>query len=656
MRISVYVISLVVALVAIAVRMTQPDHTAFAAPAMDDPAPDLSLTKTHIGDFWPNSLSVFTLTVSNSPTAGPTTGPITVTDTLPTGLTYSAGVGGLWSCSADGRIVTCTDDSVLVAGASSSFSLIVSAASDAPASIENRAHVTTPGDSNVENNSASDTVTVIQPPPDLHLTKTHVGRFAVRTNGTFTMTVSNGHLGGMTTNPIIVTDTLPAGLTFVSGGGTGWTCDAVLQTVTCTNPGPLAPLASSSFTLTVAVGQAAFPTVQNRASVDSGGDRNDFDNTATDTVLVDPAQAPDLTIIKTHTGNFVVGAHGLFTIQVINNLVMPTTGPITVTDTLPAGLTFVSWTGTGWTCSAVEQTVTCTHPAVLGAPGATVLGLTVAVGSAALPSVQNQASVSTPGEFNLANNSSTRIVPVGLPPDLSLTKTHTGNFVSGGTGVFTLTVSNGGSAGPTTGTIAVTDTLPSGLTYLSGTGAGWTCSNGGQTVTCTRSSTLAPGASSTIALTTNVSAAAAASVVNQATVATTTEVNVANNTASDTVTTIGRGSCPQVLHPNISVVTTANGDGRLRATITVPALDVGLTNAVQQIVVTSRRNARVDVVGGAADLSDGVAFVPPTASLQIVLLISRVVPSGDGTVGLTVQDTCGSWTTFVGGGPNAWGP
>ena len=36
-----------------------------------------------------------------------------------------------------------------------------------------------------------------------------------------------------------------------------------------------------------------------------------------------------------------------------------------MTDALPAGLTYVSATGMGWTCNAVSNTVTCTYTANL---------------------------------------------------------------------------------------------------------------------------------------------------------------------------------------------------------------------------------------------------------------------------------------------------
>ena len=50
------------------------------------------------------------------------------------------------------------------------------------------------------------------------------------------------------------------------------------------------------------------------------------------------------------------------------------------------------------------------------------------------------------------------------PPVLTISKTHVGNFTVGDTGdTYTVTVSNTAGAGPTSGTVTVTDTIPSGL-------------------------------------------------------------------------------------------------------------------------------------------------------------------------------------------------
>ena len=51
--------------------------------------------------------------------------------------------------------------------------------------------------------------------------------------------------------------------------------------------------------------------------------------------------------------------------------------------------------------------------------------------------------------------------------DLSVTMSHTGTFVSGGTGTYTITVSNAAGMEREDNTVTVTDTLPAGLTYNS---------------------------------------------------------------------------------------------------------------------------------------------------------------------------------------------
>ena len=127
----------------------------------------------------------------------------------------------------------------------------------------------------------------------------------------------------------------------------------------------------------------------------------------------------DLAISKSHVGVFNEGQVGTYTLGVSNNASASTEiGPITVTDTLPAGLTYVSATGTGWACGAVGQNITCTHPGPLTA-GASLPNITldVSASSAAVPSVTNTATVTgISPDSNLADNSSSDLtVVVGSP-------------------------------------------------------------------------------------------------------------------------------------------------------------------------------------------------------------------------------------------------
>src|SRR5205085_11616857 len=121
-------------------------------------------------------------------------------------------------------------------------------------------------------------------------------------------------------------------------------------------------------------------------------------------------------------------------------------------------------------------------------------------------------------------------------PDLTVTKTHSGNFVQGQNGAaYTIRVTNSGAAA-TSGTVSVTDTLPASLMATAISGTGWSCTL--STLTCTQTSILAAGASyPTITLTTNVAGNAPASVTNIAAVSGGGETNTGNDTAND-VTTI----------------------------------------------------------------------------------------------------------------------
>lgn len=101
--------------------------------------------------------------------------------------------------------------------------------------------------------------------------------------------------------------------------------------------------------------------------------------------------------------------------------------------------------------------------------------------------------------------------------DLTITKTHTGDFIQGQIGAAcTLIVTNVGDSA-TSAAVTVVDALPTVLTATAISGTGWTCTRG--TLTCTRSDILASSASyPAITLTVNVAANAAATVTNTATV------------------------------------------------------------------------------------------------------------------------------------------
>ncbi len=173
-------------------------------------------------------------------------------------------------------------------------------------------------------------------------------------------------------------------------------------------------------------------------------------------LYVVPQGASDIAITKTHTGDFVVGVPGVYTLSVRNVGSGSLAGPITVSDPVPAGLNAVSAAGTGWACGVSGQDVTCTvTPAGGLASGATLPGISVTVLAtpAAVPSVINTATVANPNDLNPDNNASSSPTRIQVVADLAITKTDSLTMVNAGaTTTYTLVVTNLGPS-PVTGAL-----------------------------------------------------------------------------------------------------------------------------------------------------------------------------------------------------------
>jgi hypothetical protein len=109
---------------------------------------------------------------------------------------------------------------------------------------------------------------------------------------------------------------------------------------------------------------------------------------------------PIWSIAKTHTGNFNAGqANATYAITVSNQSgagVGSTTGTVTVTDNVPAGMALVSMAGSGWTCPA--QGISCTRSdSLMAGQSYQPITVTVNVATTSLVALTNQASVSGGG-------------------------------------------------------------------------------------------------------------------------------------------------------------------------------------------------------------------------------------------------------------------
>jgi uncharacterized repeat protein (TIGR01451 family) len=226
----------------------------------------------------------------------------------------------------------------------------------------------------------------------------------------------------------------------------------------------------------------------------------------------------------------------------------------------------------------------------------------------------------------------TQVMSVTNTPvaDLAIAKTHSGDFYVGANGIYTLSVRNNGPNNAT-GTITVTDTLPTGLTYVSASGAGWTCGAVGQTVTCARPGPLVNGASAPdIALTVAVGAAASPSVSNSATVTSGAFDNIAaNNTASDltTVITPGLGNKPLYLYSGPSYTISRAAPSGTPATVTIGA---GASQIWSQLPV-----------------AQGNITINPSVSATAPVYLQAARSGGAGNISLTVRLQCSSGGTIL---------
>jgi len=299
----------------------------------------------------------YTLTVTN-PAAGSSlaTG-VVVTDTLPAGVAFLSAASSQGSCSQASGVVTCTVGTM--ATNSTATVLITVTAPAAAQSITNVARVSSVHlDTNTANNRATATTTVTSG-VDLSITKTD-SPDPVLVNGTltYTLTVTNPATGSGPATGGVVTDTLPAGVTFQSANSTQGACVEASGVVTCT-VGAMA--IGSTATITIVVTAPATPgSITNTARVaaaETDTDPSDNVATATTTVIV----GVDLVVAKAPTGVFRQDAPASYRIVVTNVGTGTTPTSFTVTDTLVAGLTYLPSSATGWTIVATGQVVTATY-------------------------------------------------------------------------------------------------------------------------------------------------------------------------------------------------------------------------------------------------------------------------------------------------------
>jgi uncharacterized repeat protein (TIGR01451 family) len=259
---------------------------------------------------------------------------------------------------------------------------------------------------------------------DLSIVKTASVVTNVNAGQSFSYNLAVTNNGPSSASAVSVSDVLPAGVTFVSAFGTGWTCNQSLGTVTCTMP-TLAVGPANPITINVTAPSNA-GALANTATVSSStSDPTPANNTSTNNLTV--VASANLSITKTASTSSVQTGGGFFYTIQVNNAGPSAATAVSVSDTLPATVNFVSASGTGWTCGQAAGTVTCTIP-TLAVGAANPITINVTASTTTTGNTGNTATVTsttpdpTPGNNTSAAAAVSIVTPIPMldPKQLAL--------------------------------------------------------------------------------------------------------------------------------------------------------------------------------------------------------------------------------------------
>ncbi len=499
--------------------------------------PDMTLGKSHVGNFTRGMTASYTVPVSNLSPYGPTSATVTVNDTLPLGVTPTSASGAGWACSVASQTVSCVNSNVLAANSSyPSITINANVAQTAPSTITNTALVSGGGEVNLANDSATDVASVVST-ADLSVTNAaSPNPVTAGSNITYTQILTNN--GPSSADNATLVQAVPTNTTFVSvAAPAGWSCVTPLSgatgNVVCTDVSMLGSTAAT-FSMVVKVnaatgnGTVITDTVTASSSV---SDPNSANNSASASTVVGTTAGAELTVTNVASPNPVLAGNNITYTQVVTNTGTAAATGATFNETTPANTTLVSITPpAGWTCATFPPQ--CTSASVAAGSSGTftaiykVNALTVSgtiINDTATVNATNQA-------FGASSSLATDVVATAGQADLALTTTVTPATVIAGNDItYTQTVTNNGPSASSN--VSFTQPIPASTTFVSVSApAGWSCTVTAS-VTCTDSS-LAASASADIILVVNVAPTVATGTITASPTvssSSTTDPNSANN-------------------------------------------------------------------------------------------------------------------------------
>lgn len=266
----------------------------------------------------------------------------------------------------------------------------------------------------------------ISPPTDLVLTASDAPDPVVAgSNLTYTITVTNlltATDGGRSASGVRISNSLPAGLTYVSASASQGTCSHSAGVVIC-DLGTLTNLTRA--TASIVVKPTVAGPIDNTIAVHANGPDADFtDNMVTVTTTVLPSA--DLEVLLAESQDpITVGDNLTYTLTVTNN------GPaeatlVRLTNNLPASCTFVSVSQSIGNCTNIGSIVSCNLGSLVANANATVM-ITVRPNTGGI-TVSNRANVAaSSADPSAGNNVRSILTYINSRPTISLFNNQTIN-------------------------------------------------------------------------------------------------------------------------------------------------------------------------------------------------------------------------------------
>jgi uncharacterized repeat protein (TIGR01451 family) len=628
-------------------------------------APPVTVSKV----FTPSTItiggvSVLTVSIANTATGSlPLTG-LALTDTLPANVTIAATPAASTTCGAGTVAATAGGSSVaLSAGTLASgatCTITVSVTSNVAGPYTN----TIPASAVTSNEGASNTapatavLTVNNAPPVVVTKAFSPASIISGGTSTLTVTIANTNASAVALTALALTDTLPTGVTVAATPAAATTCPSGTAAATAGGTtlaltgGTLAAGASCTMSVSVtsSVPNAYLNTIPIGAVTTTQGASNTAAATATLTVT-----ASNVTLSKSFTPATInPGGTSVLTLTIANTATGA--GALTglaLTDGLPAGVTIAATPATSTTCGAGTVTATAGGTSVALSAGTLGAGATCTVSvsvTGTLPggylnTIPIGALTSTQGASNAAPASATLTI-VNAPPVVISKAFAPASIISGGTSTLTVTIANTNASAVALTALALSDSLPTGVTVAATPAAATTCplgtaaaTAGGTTLALTGGS-LAAGASCTMSV--SVTATIPNAYVNTIPIGAVTTTQGASNTAAATATltvtassvTIGKAFAPATINPGgtslltLTIANTATGAAALTGVAVTDSLPIGVTIAATPNASTTCGVGTVTATAGGTSVALSAGTLAAGATCTVTVSVTGTLPGG----------------------------